>query len=211
MRRLAPVTALALLAASFALTAAGPGAIGASGQPIDVESDNYDYRQQERVSIYTGNVVAVQGQARLRAPKLTVYYAPPDPNAPKPPPGVAPAQAGDIERLEAEGPVHYTTPTERALGDHGTYVADSDTITLTGNVVVVQGKNVGTGDKLVIEQKTGHSVLTSNPGQGTPHRVRTILYPNQANPNQANPNQAGSNQTGQTAAPAQPPNPAGHP
>ena len=218
MRRLALFAAPALLAASVALAAAPaqqpagakpaaePGGIGHSNQPIDVTSDNYDYRQEERVGIYTGNVEAVQGTARLRTPKLTVYFAPPDPNAPKPPPGAAQADVGQVERIEAEGPVHYTTPTQRALGDHGTYITDGDTITLTGNVVVVQGKNVGTGDKLVIEQKTGHSVLTSNPGHVTPQRVRTILYPNSTNPSQA-----GSSQTGQAAAPAQPPKPAAHP
>jgi len=154
-----------------------PGGIGASNEPIDVTSDNYDYQQQVRIGVYTGNVEVVQGVARLRTPKLTVYYAPKDPNAPKPPPGAAQTDVGQVERIEAEGPVHYTTPTQRALGDHGTYIADGDTITLTGNVVVVQDKNVATGDKLVIEQKTGHQVLTSTPGKVVPQRVRAVLYP----------------------------------
>jgi len=173
------------------------GGLGSSNLPIDVTSDNYDYHQQERVGVYTGNVEAVQGTARLRTPKLTVYFAPRDPNAPKPPPGADQADVGQVERIEAEGPVHYTTPTQRALGDHGTYIADGDTITLTGNVVVVQDKNVGTGDKLVIEQKTGHQVLTSNPGKSAPQRVRTVLYPNE--------NKTGNNTTqpaGQAAKPA---------
>jgi lipopolysaccharide export system protein LptA len=128
---------------------------------------------------------------------MTVYFAPRDPNAPKPPPGADQADVGQVERIEAEGPVHYTTPTQRALGDHGTYIADGKTITLTGNVVVVQDKNVATGDKLVIEQDTGHQVLTSNPGKTTPQRVRTVLYPNQ---NQTGP--AGAQSSGQTAKPA---------
>jgi lipopolysaccharide export system protein LptA len=173
------------------------GGIGSSNLPIDVTSDNYDYRQPDRVGVYTGNVEAVQGTTRLRTPKLTVYFAPRDPNAPKPPPGANQDEAGQVERIEAEGPVHYTTPTERALGDHGTYIADGDTITLTGNVVLVQDKNVATGDKLVIEQKTGRKVLTSNPGKTTPQRVRTVLYPNN--------NQTGTasvQTTGQAAKPA---------
>jgi lipopolysaccharide export system protein LptA len=211
--RLAPALAAAGLLATAAASASAPpaspgaqkpaaapapGGVGTSNEPIDVTSDNYDYRQQERVGVWTGNVEAVQGVARLRTPKLTVYFAPRDPNAPKPPPGSAQADVGQVERMEAEGPVHYTTPTQRALGDHGTYIADGDTITLTGNVVVVQDKNVATGDKLVIEQKTGHSVLTSNPGKSAPQRVRAVLYPNQ------------NNQT-QGASSAQPPKPAVHP
>jgi lipopolysaccharide export system protein LptA len=206
MRRPALLAAPALAALGLVVTAAAsaptpapapaqPGAIGSSNAPIDVTSENYDYRQPERIGVWTGNVEAVQGLARLKTPKLTVYFAPKDPNAPKPPPGAAQADVGgQVERMEAEGPVHYTTPTQRALGDHGTYVADGDTITLTGNVVVVQDKNVATGDKLVIEQKTGHSVLTSTPGKAQPQRVRAVLYPQS------------QNQTG--PAPATPPKPA---
>ena len=223
MRRLALRAAPALVAACLAVTTAAasapepagaassaraagqksangqqPGSSGSSNAPIDVTSDNYDYQQQARIGVYTGDVEVIQGVTRLRTPKLTVYYAPKDPNAPKPPPGAAQADVGgQVERMEAEGPVHYTTPTQRALGDHGTYVADGKTITLTGNVVVVQDKNVATGDKLVIERESGHSVLTSNPGKTTPQRVRAVLYPQ---------NQAG--QTAPAATPGAPPKPA---
>jgi len=194
MRRLALLAAPALAVVGLAVTASASPPVpaappppqkavnspsstpGSSNQPIDVQSDNYDYQQQIRVGVYTGDVEVIQGVTRLRTPKLTVYYAPRDPNAPKPPPGAQADVGGQVERMEAEGPVHYTTPTQRALGDHGTYVADGKTITLTGNVVVVQDKNVATGDKLVIERETGHSVLTSNPGKATPQRVRAVLY-----------------------------------
>jgi len=174
-------------AKSATATAAKPGAIGTSDQPIDVESDQLDHHDQQRVSVYTGNVVAVQGLARLRTPKLTVYYAARDADAPKSSVTVPQAGPGEIERLEAEGPVHYTTPTERAIGDHGTYIADGDTITLSGHVTMLQGRNVATGDKLVIEQKTGHWLLTSDPTHGPPHQIRTVLFPAQASPDQVDP------------------------
>ncbi len=184
----------------------GSGPIGNSSDPIDVQSEQAEHSQQARVTIYSGNVVAVQGLARLRTPKLTVYVAPPDPDALKSPTGAAQGEAGRIERMEAEGPVNYTTPTERAIGDHGAYVASSDTITLTGNVVLVQGRNVGTGDKLVIDKRTGHYSLTSNASLGPSHRVRSILYPAQpgASPNGAKP-------TGQTGAPVEAPKASGAP
>jgi lipopolysaccharide transport protein LptA len=211
MRRLALLAAPALAAVGLAVTAAASapappatpaapqkgatgqaGSPGGSNEPIDVTSDNYDYQQPARIGVYTGNVEVIQGLTRLRTPKLSVYYAPKDPNAPKPPPGAAQADVGgQVERMEA---VHYTTPTERALGDHGTYIADGKTIILTGNVVLVQDKDVATGDKLVIERESGHSVLTSNPGKTTPQRVRAVLYPQNQNQNQ--------NQVGQPGATA---------
>jgi lipopolysaccharide export system protein LptA len=93
------------------------------------------------------------------------------------------------------------TPTQQAKGDHATYLADNNTITLTGNVILTQDKNVAAGDKLVIDRNTGHSTLTSAPGKGgTPNRVRAVLYPSQPQ----NPAAPGA------TTPAQPPKP-GHP
>ena len=58
------------------------------------------------------------------------------------------------------------------------YEASSDTITLTGDVVLKQDKNVATGDRLVIDQKTGHTTLTSGPNT----RVRGVFYPQDSTP-----------------------------
>ncbi len=197
MPRLAPprfayvaAAALAAFAVAPAFSAPAPaegaqpaGLFGASKEPLDISSDNSDYQQQARKGIWWGSVEAIQGTARLRTPRLTVFFAPRDPNAPKPPPGAAGPDVGQVERVEAEGPVFYTTPTQRATGDHATYVSADDTITMTGNVVVVQDKNVATGDKLVIEQKTGHSTLSSTPGKATGKpRVRAVFYPSQGAP-----------------------------
>ena len=61
-------------------------------------------------------------------------------------------------------------------GDHGTYIAANDTITVTGNVTLLQGQDVLHGDKLVIEQKTGHSTLSNDAGKGA-QRVRGVFFP----------------------------------
>jgi lipopolysaccharide export system protein LptA len=176
------------------------GGLGAnSNAPVDITSDQSDIYTVDGVKhqVYKGNVDVVQGDARLRTPQLTVYFAKqavaPTP-AKAPAPGAAGASFGKIERMEAEGPVYYTTPTQNAKGDHGTYIAADDTITMTGNVVLLQDKNVGTGDKLVIEQKTGHSTLYS----GNKGRVRGVFYQDAAQP------AAG-------AAPKAAPKPAAHP
>lgn len=185
MRRLALIAALGLLATPVVARApaapAAPGAapmFGGSNQPIDVTAENSEMFQQEHRQVFWGNVDAVQGTSRLRTPRLTTFFSPRDPNAPKPATPAPNADMGQVERIEAEGPVFYTTPTQRAKGDHATYLASNDTITMTGNVVLVQEKNVATGDKLVIEQKTGHATLTSSakPG-GVQQHVRAVLYP----------------------------------
>jgi len=85
---------------------------------------------------------------------------------------------GRIQRMEAEGPVYFVTPTQQAKGDHATYEAVADTVTLTGNVILVQDKNVVKGEKLIIDQKTGHSTLVSSP-KVDKGRVRGVFYPSQ--------------------------------
>lgn len=209
MRSTALIAALlgaGLAGAAPSVTAAPPapadtkpvGGIGDSRLPLDISAENTEQFQQERKAVWWGNVETVQGTSRMRTPRLTTYFAPRDPNAPKPAPGAVDSGMGQVQRVEAEGPVYYTTPTQQAKGDHATYVAADDTITMTGNVVLVQGKDVATGDKLVIQQKTGHSTLTSN--TGTPHRVRAVLYPNQTQ----NGAQPGSAPQAATKTPGQP-------
>ncbi len=180
----APKPPAAAPAGSSTSVSGSPGFAG--NQPVDITADSLDSFREQHLTIYKGNVEAIQGNARIRTPQLDIYSAakPNNPNAPS-----TPGQSfGGIERMEAAGPVYYVTPTETAKGDHGTYLKLPDTITLTGNVILTQDKNVLTGEKLVIEQKTGHSTLTNNSG-----RVRTIIYPQQATPpGQAKPGTPGA-------------------
>jgi lipopolysaccharide export system protein LptA len=199
MRRLARscVLAAVLLASGAALAqapvAAPPAAPAASAvlgphnpsAPIDISADGVDIFQPQRLIVYKGNVEAISDDTRLRTPELRVYYKPKTAAAPGAKPAPAPAsgapisESDSIDHIEAAGPVYYITPTENARGDHGTYVADTTTYTLTGNVVVVQGKSVGKGDRLVMNRTTGESNLYADHPQAPNQRVRMILYPNQ--------------------------------
>jgi lipopolysaccharide export system protein LptA len=151
--------------------------------PYDVTADQQEVFNDEHRTVYRGNVVAIQGTDRLNTPQLTIISAKKDPATTKAPAAGAPASAADtfgkIERMEAEGPVYFNTPTQNAKGDHGTYIAADDTITLTGNVVLVQNKDVSTGDKLIYQKSTGHAQLYSKVG-AAPQRVRGVFYQDDA-------------------------------
>ncbi len=168
---------------------------GSSSEPIDIVADGTEVFQPQRLVIYRGNVEATQQTTRLRTPELRIYYKPkkgetPGAPAPAASQGTLGADTGGIDHIEAAGPVYYITPTENARADHMLYEADPDTITMTGNVVLVNGKNVGTGEKFVMDRKTGHDQLYASQNTG---RVRTIIYPQSQQP--AN---------GQPAKPAKP-------
>jgi lipopolysaccharide export system protein LptA len=181
-----PVLALAAAPAATTPAPASSGSGLSSNQPVDITADEAEVQQEQRKVTWRGNVEAIQGANRLRTPVLVVYYAAKEAapaGAPTPPPKASdsPTSPGNsIERMEAQGPVYFVTPTQTAKGDAGVYTAADDSIVLTGNVVLVQDRNVAKGDKLTIHQKTGQSVLVSNAkGRGTPGRVRGVFYPSQ--------------------------------
>jgi lipopolysaccharide export system protein LptA len=88
---------------------------------------------------------------------------------------------GATERLEAEGNVYYVTTGRAARADTAVYTASGDTITLTGNVIIVQDKNVAHGDKLVLNIKTGEADMSSNAtGRNNQNRVRGVFFPSGA-------------------------------
>ncbi len=154
---------------------------GQSKSPVDISSEGLEVIQPEHVYIYTGNVEVVQDDTRIRTPKMWIYTK--DKTAPGAKPAGAPVAGqpdlGNVDHIDAQGPVYYVTSTQNARGDHGHYDGPTDTITLEGNVVLVQGKSVGKGDKLVIDRKTGVSNLIASNPKTPSGRIRTILYPNQ--------------------------------
>jgi lipopolysaccharide export system protein LptA len=172
--------AAAIFAAAMALQAAPASAqIGKSGGPVDIESDQLQVIDAERKAVFSGNVDAQQGDARLKSRVLTVYFA----NAAEKPGAQTTGEAlgasfGEIERLIADGDVLYLTASERARGDYGVYEMKTDTITLTGNVIVTRGDNVIKGDKMTIEVASGKTTITSSAqaaGGKKPPRVRGVF------------------------------------
>ena len=191
MRRLAIALIVCAGAGSSALAqapaapapAAGGTSVFSNNQPIDVSSDSQERIDPQHLR-FTGKVEMIQGQDRLRSPMVDLFY-PPRGQTAGPGAGAGDHAAtsggtlGKIERAEAEGPVYYITPTQSAKGDHGTYIAADDSITLTGHVTLTQGQSVSTGDKVVLHQKTGQAVLTAAPGGMDGGRVRGVFYPSQ--------------------------------
>jgi lipopolysaccharide export system protein LptA len=155
---------------------ASKGGSGFSGQggPVDISADRNENFQQQRKSIWQGNVVAIQGDQKLLTPLLTVYFS--DSAARTQQSASAAPNMGKIDRMEAEGPVYLVTSTQKAQADHATYIAATDTVIMTGNVVLLQDKNVVKGEKLVIEHATGHSTLYASPKTEN-GRVRGVFYP----------------------------------
>ncbi|MBW8813418.1 MAG: organic solvent tolerance protein OstA [Caulobacterales bacterium] len=180
MKSLFTSTVLVLaLAAGTALTLGAPARAQRLGPhsdgPIDITADELEVQNKACISIWRGKAEALQGTARVRADVMKAFM--------EPKPGKAGATGtgacGDLIRIEADGSVYYLTDKDqRARGDHGVYEASSDTVTLTGDVVAVQGQNVLRGTRMVFNTQTGEGHLTGNAaGRNTAERPRGVFYP----------------------------------
>jgi lipopolysaccharide export system protein LptA len=181
-----------ILLAGLAMTlvAAGPASAQLaqnSDAPVDISADQLEVVNTQCLATYRGAAEAMQDTARLRAEVLKVFYK--TRQAPTGPQTSAAQAAGatgamggkcdsQLDRMEAIGSVYYVTPQQRVRGDSAVYEAGSDTLTLTGDVIAIQGQNVLRGSKLVIRISTGDAQMQSG-GKGKGGRVRTVIYPNQ--------------------------------
>jgi len=162
---------LALAGLLAVLPAALPASaqISSDGGPIRVNADRSSVFERERRVDVIGNVDIVQGQARLRADEVTLYYSPGGEGAT----GGPGAGFGAIDRMVADGEVYYITPDLKARGDRGQYDAGTDTITLEDNVVLIRCEDVARGERLTIEVSAGRTRLEGG-GEG---RVQMVIIP----------------------------------
>ena len=86
--------------------------------------------------------------------------------------------SGDIERMVATGNVYFVTPTQVVRGDEATYTRASDTIVVTGDVILTQGENVLTGSRLTVEVASGRATMDGAPTEAG-RRVRGVFYPDE--------------------------------
>jgi lipopolysaccharide export system protein LptA len=127
-----------------------------SDQPIDIDADNLEVRQDQNLAIFSGNVVAVQGRIQLRAEQLKVWYRPTANGASN----SLGSPGGTIMRIDAINRVFVSSATENAKGDMAIYEVEEQRLTLTGAVVLSRGPDVLRGNKLVMNLATGQSKIS---------------------------------------------------
>jgi lipopolysaccharide export system protein LptA len=182
-------TSIAALAAAL-LAAGTAGAFAQSGdggrmtnmrltsdQPIQIESDRLEVRDNDRLAVFEGNVSVVQGATRLRSGTMTVHYAAGSGGT------TGAAGSSDIERIEVGGGVHVSTDAQVATGDRATFDMASETLVVTGReVVLTEGSNVIMGCRLTVQMASGLAKLDGCGGSGEGSgRVRMLLQPGSAN------------------------------
>jgi lipopolysaccharide export system protein LptA len=163
-----------------------------SGEPIDIESDVLVVHDAKKYATFKGNVKAVQGSTTIRSVELDVHYvggggdtltggAKPA-AASKPATPAAGGLGGDngtqISRIEARGDVIITSENDQTTtSEWALYDVPTQIVTVGGNVVLMQGKNMLKGDRLVIDLKTGESRFENQDRAVAGGRIRALFVP----------------------------------
>jgi len=179
MNRMLAALLLALVLPSAALAQKAkplgvPGFGSNSKEPIRIDADRLEVFNKEQRAVYTGNVVAIQGETTIKSATMIVFFERQSEKEKAAAASQASADAPEansaLKRVEAKGGVTVISKDQVATGNEGVFDRASNRIILTGNVALSQGENVTKGDKLVYNTETGVAVVEGG-------RVRGFFVP----------------------------------
>jgi lipopolysaccharide export system protein LptA len=176
------------------------GSFGKSKEPITIIADRLEYDYKNNVVVYRGDVLATQGETKVRSDTLTVTLAPRDNGKADPaaakgqaadppatkgqaadPPGTK-GQAADppgaegqrLQEVVAVGNVRIDNGTRWATGGRAVFEQGDRTLVLTETPVLHDGSNEVAGDRVIVYLDENRSIV-----EGGRKRVKAVLYPNQ--------------------------------
>jgi lipopolysaccharide export system protein LptA len=159
------VSLMAFAAQAQSTTSSMSGMKLSKDEPIQIQSDQLEIKDQEKKAYFTGNVQVVQGTTTMKAGKMTVLYTGQG----------ASVSSGstNIDKIFMDDKVLLTSADQQATADNGQFDMASQTFVLTGKQVVLsQGQNVFKGCKLTVHMQTGEAKLDACGG-----RVEIMLDP----------------------------------
>src|SRR5215471_8473601 len=139
-------------------------------QPIQIESNTLEMRDKQKEATFSGNVKVVQGDTTMTSKTLVVFYESKSQSGAAPAGNAKAAKApqmqsstpgpdgsSSIRRLEARGNVVVTQKDQVVTGENAIFDTKTNLVTMSGGVVLTQGKNVLRGDRLFVDMTTGVS------------------------------------------------------
>ncbi len=155
---------LALLPVVFSLFATMVFAQGAQvpfgelgtgeARQVEIAADSLSIDQATKSAVFAGNVVAGMGELRLSADQVEVIYA-------------SEGAAGAITALRASGNVVFVSGSDSARADSAIYHLVEGNVLMEGNVILTQGQNALSGQRLRIDINSGTARMEG--------RVQTIF------------------------------------
>jgi len=161
--------ALVLFYAAPALTspaAKSPLGKDRSNLPITIKSNELSADNKGKTAIFTGKVVAKQGDVTIYADKVTVNYG---------------EKKGEVDKIAADGNVRIIQENRTGIAAHALYESKAGRITLTGKPRVMQGSDTTTGKTITYLIDAERSIVTGDSGEP----VVTTIHPPARKANEA--------------------------
>ncbi|MCK8463228.1 lipopolysaccharide transport periplasmic protein LptA [Aliiroseovarius sp. S1339] len=153
--------AACLLALSLPVTANAQAQVAFGGLkhdstlPVEIAADQLNVDQADGSATFLGNVQIGQGEMRLSAGKVRVEYA------------TGADTTGEISRLLASDGVTLVNGAEAAESREAIYTISSGVIVMTGGVILTQGQNALSSEKLTVNLQAGTGTMDG--------RVKSII------------------------------------
>ncbi|WP_457576927.1 lipopolysaccharide transport periplasmic protein LptA [Desulfomarina sp.] len=149
--------AVSLFTALFLLF---PVTVFSAKSPIHIEADHMTSTEKSSSVVFTGDVDAKQGDVRIRADKMTVYYTRADKKKKK----NSPKMAQQVEKLICTGNVEVTRGDWLGTGKKMIYLSKERQVILVDNAKAWQGQNMVSGSKIIYYLDEGRSEVIGRVG-----------------------------------------------
>ena len=133
--------------------------------PIEVDAQTLEIVEEgeQRISTFSGGVTVRRGDTTMKAAQIKLFTS-------------KDSDAGDqngFTRMEATGTVYVNSGKQTITGSQAVVDNKAQTIVLSGNVVLSQGKDVLAAERLVIDMATGKARVEQTPGKS----IRMVITP----------------------------------
>lgn len=143
-----------------------------SSLPITIKANQLAADNKGRTAVFTGKVVAKQGDITMFSDKLTVYYGEKMSDVEK---------SSKVDKIVADGNVRIVQTNRVGIAAHAVYDSKEGKITLTGgNPRVTQGEDSTTGKIITYLIDDERSIVTGEVGAP----VVTVIHPKDKNDNE---------------------------
>ena len=143
--------------------------------PVQIDAASLEVQDKNKMATFSGDVHVTQGDMTMKCQSLVVFYGPEHgsgtgstvasiaapANAAPGAKAAMPQGAQDIRRIEAGAASPSAPRTRMRAATSASTISRRRPITLTGNVVVSQGKNVLRGERVVVDTVSGNAHFES--------------------------------------------------
>lgn len=134
----------------------------AYAKEISIISDRLEIKRTDSLSIFSGNVYAIEGNLEIWSEKLTIYSS---------------KDEKSIEEINAQDNVKIKRQELSIEGDKAKYDPINDILTVYGEVKVYQNGNIVFCNEIIVDLKNSSSIMKSNSSK----RVEALIISDDTN------------------------------